>query len=90
MQNWDKHVFIDATVPFQLLYMQIWTALSNRDYTGLHEFLASLICLRTPWATEQTYRLWKPINTMLYMCDANVQKHQFSNLQIFFQIFKVK
>ncbi len=29
-----KNVFVDATVPFQLLYMQIWTVLSNRDYTG--------------------------------------------------------
>ncbi len=26
-------------------------------------------------ATEQTYRLWKPINMKLDMCDANVQKH---------------
>ncbi len=32
MQNWYKNVFVDATVPFQLPYMQIWTALSNRDY----------------------------------------------------------
>ncbi len=31
MQNWYKNVFVDATVPFQLPYMQIWTALSNRD-----------------------------------------------------------
>ncbi len=30
--------------------------------------------LRTPWATEQTYRLWKPIDTSLDICDANVQK----------------
>ncbi len=34
MQNWYKNVFVDATVPFQLPYMQIGTALSNRDYTG--------------------------------------------------------
>ncbi len=38
---------------------------------------------RTPWATEQTYRLWKPIDMKLDMCDANVQKHQFSNLPAF-------
>ncbi len=35
MQNLFKNVFVDATVPFQLSYMQIWTALSNRDHTGL-------------------------------------------------------
>ncbi len=37
-----KNLFVDATVPFQLLYMQIWTVLSNRDYTGFEpELLAS-------------------------------------------------
>ncbi len=25
MQNWYKNVFVDATVPFQLAFMQIWT-----------------------------------------------------------------
>ncbi len=39
--------------------------------------------IRTPWATEQTYRLWKHIDMKLDMCDANVQKHQFSNLPAF-------
>ncbi len=29
---------------------------------------------------KQTYWLWKSIDTRLYMCDANIQKHQFSNL----------
>ncbi len=79
MQNWYEKVFIDATMLFELPYMQIWTALSNRDYTGF-ELLTSQVRLRTPWATEQTYRLWKPIDMKLDMCDANVQKHQFSNL----------
>ncbi len=84
MQNWYKNVFIDATVPFQLPYMQIWTALSIRDYTGFEpELLASWVHLCTPWATEQTYRLWKPIDMKLDMCDANVQKHQFSNFPAF-------
>ncbi len=79
-----KNVFVDATVPFQLLYVQIWIALSNRDYTGFEpELLASEVCLRTPWATEQTYHLRKPIDTRLDMCDANVQKHPFSNLPAF-------
>ncbi len=38
----DIKTFVDATMPFQLLYMQIWTALSNRDYTGFEpELLVS-------------------------------------------------
>ncbi len=42
MHNWYKNVFVDATVPFQLPYMQIWTVLSNRGYTGFEpELLAS-------------------------------------------------
>ncbi len=65
-------------------HMQIWTVLSNRSYTGFEpELLTSQVRLRTPWATEQTYRLWKPIDMKLYMCDANVQKHQFSNFQAY-------
>ncbi len=84
MQNWYKNVFVDATVPFQLSYMQIWTVLSNHSYTGFEsELLPSQVCPRTPWATEQTYRLWKPIDMKLDMCDANAQKHQFSNLPAF-------
>ncbi len=81
MQDWYKNLIVDATVQFKLPCMQIWTALSNRDYTGFEpEILAPKVCLRTPWATEQTYCLWKPIDTRLNMCDANVQKHQYSNL----------
>ncbi len=46
---------------FQFPYMQIWTALSNRDYTGFEsELIASQVRLRTPWATEQTYVYEKP------------------------------
>ncbi len=37
MQNWYKNVFVDATVPFQLPYMQIWTVLSNRSHTGFEQ-----------------------------------------------------
>ncbi len=44
------------------------------------ELLNSQVHLRTPWATEQTYCLWKPMDMKLDVCDANVQKHQFSNL----------
>ncbi len=55
MQNWSKNIFVDVTVPFQLPYMQIWTALSDRDYSGFEaELLVSKVRLRTPWATEQT------------------------------------
>ncbi len=80
MQNWYKNAFVDATMLFELPYMQIWTVLSNRSYTGFEpEFLTSQVHLCTPWATEQTCRLWKPIDMKLDMCDANVQKHQFSN-----------
>ncbi len=56
-----KNLFVNATVQFQLTYMQIWTALSNRDDTGFEpELLVSWV---RPWATEQTYYLWKPIDT---------------------------
>ncbi len=34
MQNWYKNSFVDATVPFQLPYMQIWSVLSIRSYAG--------------------------------------------------------
>ncbi len=84
MQNWYKNVFVDATVLFELPYLQVWTVLSNRSYTGFEpELLISQVRLRTPWATEQTYCQWKPIDMKLDMCDANVQKHQFSNLPAF-------
>ncbi len=63
---------------FELSYMQIWTVLSNHGYTRVEpELLASQVRIRTPWATEQTYHLWKPIDMKL---DANIQKHQFLNL----------
>ncbi len=82
MQKWYKNVFVDATVPFQFPYIQIWTVLSNRDYMGFEpEILASYVHLHTLWGTEQTYRLWKPVDTRLDMCDANV--HLFSNLPAF-------
>ncbi len=80
MQNWYKNAFVDATILFELPYMQVWTVLSNRSYTGFEpELFTSQVRLHTPWATEQTYRLWKPIDIKLDMCDADVQKHQFSN-----------
>ncbi len=82
MQHWYKNAFVDATVLFELPYMQIWTVLSNRSYTGFDpELLTSQVRLRTPWTPDQTYRLWKPLNMKLDMCDANVQKHEFSNLK---------
>ncbi len=81
MQNWYEPVFVDATMLFELPCMQIWTVLSNRSYTGFEpQLLASQVHLCAPWATEQTYHLWKPIDMKLDMCDANIQKHQFSNL----------
>ncbi len=52
----------------------------TRDFL---KFLASKVRLRTLWATKHTYCLWKPIDMKLDMCDANVQKHQFSNLPAF-------
>ncbi len=49
---------------FQLPYIQILIALSNRDYTGFEtELLASKEHLYTLWATEKTYCLWKAIDT---------------------------
>ncbi len=70
--------------------MQIWAVLSNRDYMGFEPvLLASQVRLRTPWATQQTYCLWKPIYLKLDMCDANIQKHQFSNLPAYYYYFEV-
>ncbi len=75
------NAFVDATVLFKLPYLHIWSVLSNRSYMGFEpELLNSQVHLRTLWATIQTYRLWKPIDMKLDMCDANVQKHQFPNL----------
>ncbi len=80
MQNWYKNVFVDATVPFQLPYMQIWTVLSNRSHTGFEQgaqvSYVSVLCE----LHKGTYCLWKPIDLKLDLCDANIQKHQFSNL----------
>ncbi len=78
MKTWFKNAFVDATMLFELPYMQIWTVLSNRSYMGFDpELPTSQVRLRTLWATEQTYRLWKRIDMKLDMCDANGQKHQF-------------
>ncbi len=80
MQNRYKNVFVDASVLFDLPYMQIWSVSSNRGYTRFEpELLISRVRLCTPRATEQIYHLRKPIDTGLDMCDTNVQKHQFSN-----------
>ncbi len=44
LQSWYKNVFVDATVSFQLPYMQMRIALFNRDYTGFEpELLASYV-----------------------------------------------
>ncbi len=75
MQNWYKNVFVDATVLFELSYMQIWTICRTIVTQGSIQ-----VRLRSPWATEQTYRLLKPTDMKLDMSDANVQKHRFSNL----------
>ncbi len=67
---------------FELPYMQIWTVSLNcsYSYTGFKlELFTSQVRLHT-WATEQTYRLWKPIDMKLDMCDASIQKHKISNL----------
>ncbi len=81
MQNRYKNVFVDASVLFDFPYMQIWTVSSNRSYTRFEpELLISRVRLCTQRATEQIYHLRKPIDMKLDMCDANVQKHQFSNL----------
>ncbi len=78
MQNRYKNVFVDATVLFELPYMQIWTVLSNRSYTEFEpELLSSQAHLRTLWATEQTHHLWKPINMKL---DISFQISQHINI----------
>ncbi len=64
-------------LPFQLPYMQILTALLNRDYTGFEPGAPHLLRLRTPWATEQTYHLQKPIDMKLDMCDITFKSISF-------------
>ncbi len=49
-----KVAFVDATVLFELPYMQIWAGLLNRSYTGFEpKLLTSQLRLHTPWATIQ-------------------------------------
>ncbi len=63
-------------------FIQINASFSS--YTGFEpELLDCQVRLRTPWPTEQTYHLWKPIDMKLDMYDTNVQKHQFSNLPVY-------
>ncbi len=53
--------------------MQILIVSSNRSYTVFEPgLLTPQVRLRTLWSTEQTYRLWKPIDMKLDMCDVNV------------------
>ncbi len=74
---------------FEFPYMQILFVLSNRSYTGFKpELFTSKVRLRTLWATEQTYHK-KKHSMKLDMCDANVQKQQFSNLPEIFILFEV-
>ncbi len=75
---------------YYIPYMQIWTVLLNRSYTIFEqELLTSQVRLRTPWDTEQTYRLWKPIDMKLDICDATVQKHKLSNFPAYLYCFEV-
>ncbi len=81
MQNQHKNAFVDACnhAKWTSLYADlnfcriVVTRDSNRS-SSLLKYIS------TSWATEQTYRLWKPIDMNLDMCDAKVQKHQFLNL----------
>ncbi len=60
MQDWYKNIFVDTTVPLQRPYMQIWTALLNRDYTEFGpELLASWE--RTP---EYSVSYWTNLLSM--------------------------
>ncbi len=79
-----KTYLLMQPVPFHLPYMQIWTALSNRDYMNPSSSPLKYVSILQS-ATEQTYCVWKPIDTKLDMCVwyVNVQKHQFSNLPAF-------
>ncbi len=77
MQNWYENTFVDIIMLFELPYMQIWNVLSNHSYTGFEPELTSQVSLCTPWATEQTYHLWKPIDMKLDMCDAKMKSISF-------------
>ncbi len=82
MQNWYENTFVDITMLFELPYMQIWNVLSNRSYTDSNRSSRLKYASVHSWATEKTYRLWKPIDMKLDMCDAKIKKHQFSNLLV--------
>ncbi len=43
MKNWYKNIFVDATVLFQLPYMQIWTALSRDSNQSSPYFYVSVL-----------------------------------------------
>ncbi len=59
---------------FELFRWTVVTVTQDSNWNS-----SPLVRLHT-WATEQTYRLWKLIDMKLDMCDASIQKHQFSNL----------
>ncbi len=62
---------------FELFRQTVITRVSNRSSWP------------APWATERTYRPLKLIDMKLDMCDANVQKQQFSNVPAFLYCFEV-
>ncbi len=52
-----KTHFFDATVLFELPYMQIWAVLSNRSYTGFEpELLTSPVSYQTSLLSMKTHR----------------------------------
>ncbi len=74
-KNYNKTVFVDATVLFELPYMQIWsrtvvTQNLNRSSSTL-QVPSYSVSYRTNLPSIETHKL--------DMCDTNVQKHQFSN-----------
>ncbi len=79
MQNRYKHVFVDATMLFELPYIQIWM-LCQTVVNGFEPVPSPLKYVYV--STEQTYVYEKPIEIKLDMCDANVQSISFKSQRI--------
>ncbi len=71
MQNRYKNVFVDAAMLFDLLCLTIVARDSKRSSSALKNVS---VLRELPNINPR-----KPIDMKLDMCDANVQKHQFSN-----------
>ncbi len=79
----DKAVFKSEgqkLYKINIIKKKIYCSFQSLDILYAFLFQPALIRIRTSVHFLATYCLWKPMDMKLDMCDANVQKHQFSNL----------